>query len=505
LETYVFNMNKSSFGTALAAGLLAACLSACNKSSGPSASNPHEYPVNETVAADLKAKGAPEDVARFFAAAKLEAENPDPNTFIYHLFYPNGAEREVTMKFTSNQKHSLTSEEIAKDSAGGPSIYAFTYANTLGPEYKGRMDLSWFIPDTGMPDTLRQSLKKPSSTVTPPVASGFGVAWGEIATSGADVAIESIIKNYADKGQLPGELGVIYQLGSSALAVNGALKLSDETGKWLDELDALEKCARNPTNQVAKSDPDYIKNTAAKVGAARSELKDVNGMRFLNQATEALADLTPVSKVVGVALKQGFAWSEHTLGDYSENTIMREARLAVVKCEDPGPVDGNVNVVWECNYTEGGGGTHHEVASIVSNVKWVWSTQEMLYVSRGTYKYNYTETSTGTKTCVTTMKSEGSIDGKGRLTLIDDPTARQVLGYGYLGGGDVEAQVPASENCTGNSWVGPITIKWLPDIRGFPAAGGSIEGTRTEPTCIGIDGPGGTEVTTYNFSLPPKE
>jgi hypothetical protein len=94
---------------------------------------------------------------------------------------------------------------------------------------------------------------------------------------------------------------------------------------------------------------------------------------------------------------------------------------------------------------------------------------------------------------------------EGRLTLIDDPTAQQVLGYGYLAGGYVEAQVPASDDCTGNAWVAPVTISWLPDIRGFPAAGGSIEGTRTKPTCIGIDGPGGSEVTTYNFSLPPKE
>src|SRR3990170_1140162 len=52
-----------------------------------------EFPVNEAFAAELAAEGIPADLARYFAAAKIESTNPAPNTFVYYLFYPNGATR----------------------------------------------------------------------------------------------------------------------------------------------------------------------------------------------------------------------------------------------------------------------------------------------------------------------------------------------------------------------------------------------------------------------------
>lgn len=71
---------------------------------------------------------------------------------------------------------------------------------------------------------------------------------------------------------------------------------------------------------------------AARVQAARSELKEVSSVRFLNIMTETGSGLTPATAVAGVGLKQGFLWSEQTMNNYSENTIMREIRLGVVSC-----------------------------------------------------------------------------------------------------------------------------------------------------------------------------
>jgi hypothetical protein len=164
-----------------------------------------------------------------------------------------------------------------------------------------------------------------------------------------------------------GPLGSIFALASALSNVTKALDLSKQNDKWLSELDALEQCAAQPTNQVAKSDPNYSKNTVAKLQSARSELQEVNSVRFLNLMTEQGADLTPVTAFMSIGLKQGFAWSEETLGHYSEDPIMREARLAVVKCGDADPLKGNLDWVEECT-TGPNPQLNHQLLHLVANV-----------------------------------------------------------------------------------------------------------------------------------------
>lgn len=491
--------------------MLAFALVACNDTAGP-AKQGNDFPVNDSIATDLVAKGVPADVARFFAAAKLEVANGDPNTFVYNLFYPNGATRQVTLTFTPNQEHTPTPEETAKDSAGGASIYAFTYANTLGPEWTGRLDMGYFIPNAGIPAVLLAGLKKTSApgkaaagqSASDGPVSGSGVAWGEVAKTGADVTIGSVLDYYKGQGLSVGNLGAIYALASAASNVAGAMDLSKQSGKWLSELDALEKCAANPTNQVAKSDPNYSQNTVAKVRSARSELKDVTAVRFLNQMTETGAGITPVTAVASVALKQGFVWSERTLGDYSENTIMREARLAVVACGDPQPLTGNVDVLWECTDTWKSGQIDHETVHTVSDVGWVWDPTLRQYRSVGTYTYASVKTSAlNGKTCTFKKSTTGSLTDQGALMIYDDSAAQKLFGFAYSASGQVETTVASSDDCGGTAANIPETIDWLPNVTGYPGTGGSLEGVRTSPSCIG-DGFTGSQTVTYQFSVPPK-
>lgn len=528
----------------LLTAMIVIALSACNGSGGPvnngtasplkgtaspvnetaSPVNETSFPVNETFAAALTAKGIPTDLARFFAAVKMEATNPDPNTFIYSLIYPNGATREIEMKFTPNQQHTPTPEESANVPPGGSPIYAFAYASTFGPDWEGRLDLHYFVPNDGIPTELFSSLKQSSArwyvatrAVVSDVsasgvsdadapASGVGVAWGEIAKTGADVGIGSLIDHYKDKGVNVGKLGVIYALGSAASALAGAMDLSKQNGKWLSELDALEKCAANPTNQVAKSDPNYSKDAVGRIQSARSELKEVNAVRFLNQMTETGSGSTPATAVLSIALKQGFIWSEKTLGDYSENTIMREARLAVVACEDPDSLKGNVDVLSEWTSTWKSGQVDHGIVHVVSNVSWVWKPMFQQYHSQGTFTYSSIETSNlNGITCTVNRSTTGSLTDMGVLTTIDDPAVQNMFGFGYSASGSVEATVAASYSCEGTSANIGETIDWLPYVTGFPGPGGSIEGERTEPIYISGDVADGTRKVTYQFSVPPKE
>jgi hypothetical protein len=518
-------------------------ISGCIGGKSTPATASSDFPVDQAFAAALTTKGIPADVARFLAAGKMEVSNPAPNTFVYHLFYPNGATREITMKFTPNQNHKLTAEEIAGNSRNSAPVYAFKYDNTLGPDWKGRLDMEYFVPNDGVPAQLLTSLEKSARLSFPEniftslrnilglgsveaaaagdSVPGVSVAWSETAKTGADVAIGSIIDAAKGKGVIgAGKIAGIYGLASAASAAAGAMDLSKQNSTWLSELDALEKCAANPTNQVAKSDPNYSKNAVDKVQSARSELQGVNAVRFLNQATETSAGINPATAVSSVALKQGFVWSEQTLGDYSENTIMREVRLGVVPCGDPKPQDkpgeGNVKVEQEWTVTGPDGVIERGNVLIVSKVSLVWNPAVQMYESIGTFTYDKTVTR-GSST--TNKSATGSANGI--VKVIDDPTMRKVLGYGYVAGGTSKAMtteiftsVDIQGKMTTSTNTYSLGIDWLPDVRGFPETGGIIEGVRTKP--IGSDGgepigpnstglsSTGLEKITYNLGVPAK-
>ena len=207
--------------------------------------------------------------------------------------------------------------------------------------------------------------------------------------------------------------------------VSAALDLGKQNRVWLKELDALEKCAASPTNRVANSDPNYSSKTVAMVQAARSELKEVNAVRFLNQMTKKAASLTLVTSVMGIGLKYGFNWSDQTLGDYSENTIMREARRAVVKCGDPGNANGNLTLESEC--TTGRNGNDHTVSKVTADVSWEWQ-MGVKYLPRGTY--NYKSVRTVGPSCTITSTANGPLEDTGWLFIFDQARAKE-LGYGY--------------------------------------------------------------------------
>jgi hypothetical protein len=473
-----------------------------------------DYPVNQSFATQLTTRGVPADIARFFASAKLEVSTPAPNTFTYKLFYPNGAVRDLTLKFAPNQPYTLTEQDAAARS--GTPIYAFTYANSLGPEWTGRLDMSFVVPNGVVPPELLTSLKATSparfglATVSAATDSGVGVQWGESAKEGADVAIGSVLDHYKDKG-VPnaGKIGAVYGLASALSDVSDAMEIAKQNGAWLAELALLEECAANPTSQVAKNSPTYSKDAVAKVQSARSELKQANAVRFLNQMTDTGSGLTPATAVAAVALKQGFVWSEQTLSAYSENTIMREARLAVVPCKDTPPPSpkGNVEVVTTRTIAWGSQVDRLE-ETIRSNVSWRWNPARMQYDAEGGFVFSRTESSTaGGKTCTKRLTATGSLEGSGAMQTFTHPAAAQTLGYEYLAAGQADADAKATfEGCGSGPFVSTmsVTVDWLPAVKGLLSnmsgeltgvpGSNAGEGRPTDQT--------GTMTVKWKFALP---
>jgi len=466
------------------------------------------FPVNEPAAAAITAMGVPADAARFIAASRLEISSPDGKTYVLKQTFPNGAVRNATLTFTPDQMYAPTAEEAAAVAAGAPAVYDKHYTSSAGPAATIKTDLRYFIPTAGIPPSV--VARFPSSTPLPFTddelladgESGAGAAWSETAAAGADVGIGSVIDYAVSHGIPVQSLAVIYAFASALSSLSTATDISRQTDPLFRELAELENCAAHPTNQVARSDPNYVPTTVGIVQSARSELQEVTGVRFLNVMTQTLSGLTPASAVVGAALTSGFSSNDATLRDYTNGTIMREARAAVVACDDPGSLRGNIDVLMTCDSTLGSQ-TDHETWHTVSSVGWVWNPAAQQYHSVGTTMYEHVHTTmSATGTCTLTETCTGDLTNQGAIAVIPDQAAAQILGYGYVGGGNANVYGTRVTTCPANSGPFDDMIEWLPTIMGFPGVGGQIEGMKTEPYCVGT-GSSGTKVWTWSFALPP--
>ncbi len=504
--------------TLASAFLLTGLLAACQSGGGADAPPDKDFPVNKNLSALFTAQGLPAEVADFFAAAKLDTERVDARTFKYVQTWPNGATRTLILKVTPDQRHTPTAAESASVAKGGPAVYAVHHERKKEGDGTVKIDLTYIVPTASLPAELKvalASVSPPSKALlrlaaplvgaaapsTAAEVDGAGIAWGEVARTGADVGIGSLIEAAGNRGIPTGPLSGIYSISSAASAIGGAMQLSQQTSSWFLELDALEKCAKNPTNPVAKSDPNYISMASSKVASARAELQEVGSARFLNQMNETAAGITPQTSYMSILLKAGFASSDAALSDFSENTVMREARLAVVSCDSTAPkLEGNVEVTWTCDESYPSG-TVNTVVTIKSSVGWDWDSDSRQFWAKGETTYKRVRTSIGAKTCILKEDWKGSLYRQGVLTMFFEPAAVQVLGYDYLAAGEIRTDVAFTESCEGTSGTMPEVIQWLPDVQGL-SAGGVIAGEKTKPTCIGINGPAGSEITKYRFAVP---
>lgn len=487
--------------------------SACTESKASNADSVSSSP-GDTIT-PVAAKSGPDPIAAFFAATKVTGQCPNDTTCVYVQSFLDGSTREITIVVSPNRKAPGGSSSAGE--FGNAPLSGFQMSKNLDAE-PSTLNLNYYVGASGLPSGGRRSQmpqRRDRRTRLASVGShnygtsvlalasamqaggggaapggGAGIAWGEIGKKGADATIGALIDAAKENGvKLSPGVGGIYALASALSDVSTAMEIGAQNTRWLKELDALEKCAGDPSNPVSRSDPNYSSRTVAKIQAARSELKEVNSVRFLNQLTEKGADLTPVTAVMAVGLKQGFQWSEQTLGDYSENTIMREARLAVVKCEDPGNASGNLEATSTCNL----GPNDVTVSKIVANVSWEWQ-MGVKYLPKGNYKYEATRT-IGAK-CTEKSTGQGNLEGTGYLFIFDDPARQKELGYGY------EARfvnLPTLVTTTANCRPGyqlPVDIDFVPVMHGLRGTGGNLEGAYTAPNACSWS-------SKWSFAVPP--
>jgi len=356
------NETKLYYGALFSAAVL---LSACG--SGTKGTSPTDtFPVDEPLSAALVALGLPLDMAQFFAAAKVSSSCASDTACTLVHTYPNGATRTVTMTATAQQYAPSAAELANAASVVNPvydSHFAATGVDDSTQPQETRVDLSYFVPSSSLAGAasskaLMASLGQDAAqrmTVAraQEAGNGYQVNWSESGSKGTDVAIGSLLESYKEMGKAAEGVGAAYAVASALSDISTAMQLSQQINGWLSELDALEKCAADPTNPITQSDPGYSANTVAGLQATRAELKQISAVRYVNIMDETAAGLNPVTAVLSIATKQANAWTEETLKGVSEK-LMQDARSAVVSCKPTCPVsfaatgisESEINLSW---------------------------------------------------------------------------------------------------------------------------------------------------------------
>ena len=501
--------------------LLSLC--ACTENKPVATLEAATLPVSRADSADADAEAGTAAIEQLFADSKWTSQCPNDTTCVYVQSFSGGMTREITLRVSPNRKYVRTSRDVPPTRGKAP-IYDFKYASNFDAD-PATLSLSYYVANEGLPArgarTARQEAAMSDQNISrltrfasstrevdarerhvrfaAAIASeGAGINWSEVGKKGTDAAIGAAVEKGGDIGlKGMGKLGTIYSVASVVNDIGAAADLGSQNTKWLAELDALEKCAANPSNQLTRKDPNYSSRTVKMIQKSRSELKEVNAVRYLNQMTEKGADLNKVTAVLAIGLKAGFAWSEQTLADYSENTIMREARVAVVRCDDAADAKGNMSYIYDCTM-----GNTHELTTVEASVTWEWKVG-VLYLPKGSYKFKHVRTVGGQ--CVETKTAQGRLEGTGNLAVFNNREIEREKGFGYEGRFvNFPMQVTTTNTCGEKeyrNYTAPADFNGLPVFRGTPSAGGQLKGSTPGQSCAGR--PGAT--LTWDFAIPPAK
>jgi hypothetical protein len=141
--------------------LLAVALCACGDS-GAAVKERTQLPVNDTVVVKPAANGIPPDIAKFFAATKVDSKCPNDTTCVYLQTFLDGATREITLRLSPGQKYVPPPGESAAGTPGSIPISGFTFASRGDADSTISIDMNYYVAKGGLPNGPAKTGQAPS-------------------------------------------------------------------------------------------------------------------------------------------------------------------------------------------------------------------------------------------------------------------------------------------------------------------------------------------------------
>lgn len=308
--------------------------------------------------AAYRAEGLDEAQALYLALTRLDGSMVDDGTAQLTASFPSGNIGEFRVTLTPG---------VAGDPSAPPRI-DYVADDDL------RFSIEYFVASDAIPAEVGGQTLPRTGLASPPemvfaVATERGLVAAE--TTGSMVVVEAVVKQF--NSHSTGELAKLIEakLNNGAEVKNfvkalkagasvlDALSASDEYKALEHEVDALEECARNPTNPVTtrayRDDPTYRDQILGQVAAVREELKANTAVSYLSHMIKTGSSLIPEVPWVGYVVGPGTAWSKAALADLNRKLI-DDLRKNITPCEKDFRIDktvsrGELSVTYTIRYT----------------------------------------------------------------------------------------------------------------------------------------------------------
>lgn len=257
---------------------------------------------------------------------------------------PDGSTAEETINLTANRPYTPTPAELAEQSHSGREVFGAKLSDD-GGSTDTHFTLEYVVPASALPASVRERLYG-----TAPAASRGGVigaAWAQPALNvWTGVATGFAAGKYLSDLQpsIPGS-----KVLSNWEKVGQALDMSNQYAGWMQQLDALEECARHPTHTLTQNayqdNPGYQQQTIASIQQARSEVQQATGLDYVNQEANVAMKFTKAPGLLSEATGAVAKWNDAALKDIGNGLVNDAAKL--VNCDlapppDRQPKDGTI-------------------------------------------------------------------------------------------------------------------------------------------------------------------
>jgi len=266
------------------------------------------------------------------AAPRVQVVKDTPTSVQLAVTLPEGQVAGVTVNFQPGVPYTPTAAERMTP---GREVFGVRLKQADTPDGR-RVLLSYVVPGSALSPELRERvLGKPGTAGPELVRAAHAQAlntWTGLQT-GYDLG------KYGS-GIKPKTLGKLY--GNYKKVVN-AWDSAEQYSVWMQEFDAMERCARNPTQTVTQNayqqDPAYQQRTIDAIQQARAEAQQAAGLGFVNQEAAAAMQLTEAPGALRGVTDKVADWNNAALRDVGNQLVTDTGKL--VDCDLAPPPDRN--------------------------------------------------------------------------------------------------------------------------------------------------------------------
>ena len=257
---------------------------------------------------------------------------------------PDGETASGGIKFEPNRAYTPTPAELEARSRLGRSVFGahVIHSATAG----GQLILSYVVPGSALPVTLRERLYgRPTESAglqffRSAYAQGVLNAWTGVQTG---YAIGEHLSGLQPKAPWD-------KLAKNYKQVSKALDMAEQYDQWMLHLDALETCARTPTQTVTQNayrdNPGYQQQTLNSIQQARSEVQQATGLNYVNREATVGMQLTKGPGIMSEMTGKVSDWNDEALKDIGDGLVQDASKLVDCDLARPPPSLGDGTIVY---------------------------------------------------------------------------------------------------------------------------------------------------------------